>query len=226
MKLRSLGMLVAAAAVTAFGALNTMANTIQFNINLGLSNGGTGTYVYDVNLDNASDLNNTKPTNQAGIVDFPGLSTNPAQTFFTPSAALTAGGWAGTVSFPNTNATAIALAPIMIPDGSSPDIQIDFAYNGVGPKPIITGTDVAGLLGRLTVKSSVTGGILGLPVATSGLNGTANAWSTDYKTFDQSQQNTSTAVPVPVPLPAAAWTGLSTLAGLAGAGLIRRRRSA
>jgi MYXO-CTERM domain-containing protein len=211
MKLRSLGILVAAAAATVFGAMSASANTIQFNYNAGLSTPGSGLYTYDVVIDNQSHIA-PGGTNQGTILDYPSLLTG--STSFVSSLPA---GWTATLSFPSTNATiaGLGLAPPLVDTGAL-NVQLDFTGSGVA-------TDLTNvLLGELTVGSTI-------KIATLVDPGN-NSFSQDYKNSigpgTLGPQRTLTSTVVPVPVPAAAWTGLTTLAGLAGIGAVRRRRSA
>src|SRR6185295_7445475 len=122
MKLRSLGILVAAVAATAFGAMGANANTIQFNYNAGASTPATGLYAYDVVVDNLSHLAPAS-ANEAGIVDYPALVT--AGTSFTASGALTGAGYGFLLTFPATSPVAAPLNPLVV-DGANLNVQLNF----------------------------------------------------------------------------------------------------
>jgi hypothetical protein len=80
----------------------------------------------------------------------------------------------------------------------------------LGPVTTITGLTTNGTIGSIGNPFSI--GLVVTITAPSLHSGTENSSTASFVTA--------------VPVPAAAWTGLSTLAGLAGLGLVRRRRTA
>jgi len=200
MKLRTLGLLAAAIAGILGSVSGARANSIDPN-SFASENSGTGVISISMKITGGSQY---QVGDSFSFFDVPNLDTGYVLTApggWTPSYQLSSGGTGGTYGSDGF----LDAAGLM-------NVRFDYA----GPTPVV----VSGL----TVIGTFTFRVSPLLLNNTTINGAATYENIIGGTAVAAHNSITTSVAVPVP--AAAWTGLTTLAGLAGMGLVRRRRMA
>jgi hypothetical protein len=231
MKLKSLMVAAVALAGLAFGAGQASANSIEITVSSPVVTpiAGGFDWAYDLVLTPSNRVVSADPTPSATSTtvfdNSVGGSTGSVGVFFDIVGLFGVPFFTGTVDTPTADWAVVVeggSSPIIsdsstlsLADGGLPNVVVK--YIGTG----FTNTTASNVtLGTLHFSSI--GGLTGA--------GTIKFGARDYDprtgvavTNTNSQ---STIGPAVIPVPAAAWMGLSTLAGLAGMGIIRRRRMA